>query len=125
MIRNALLLVGFSLITACASSGLGVSRDALPMELRPVHDRADLGDKRALFELGLAYAEGALVERDCGQARRLLGQAATDTGGMLWVYSPPVGNGTAGRVIPINRGVKQPGLRSAEELLSDPTFCPN
>lgn len=110
-------------IAACASSGVGLSREALPASLQPTYDRAQFGDKQALFKLGLAYADGTGVNRDCKIARRLLSQAATDTGGTLWVYSPPVGNGTTGRVIPIDRGPKQPGLKSASDLLANPDFC--
>lgn len=109
--------------TACSTTGLGVSREALPASLQPLHDRANGGDKQALLQLGVAYAEGQLVERDCEQSRRLLRRAATATGGTLWVYSPPVGNGTTGRVIPIDQGPRQPGLQSAKDLLADPTFC--
>lgn len=109
--------------SACASTGLGISGDALPAELLPTYEQARLGGKQAQFELGVAFAEGDSVERDCSKARRLLGLAAADTGGTIWVYSPPVGNGTRGRVIPINQGPKQPGLKSAKELLSDPSFC--
>lgn len=95
----------------------------MPQLLRATYDRAELGDKKSQFELGLAYANGELVDRDCTQAERLLRLAASDTGGTLFVYSPPVGNGTTGRVIPVDRGPRQLGLRSAKDLLDDPTFC--
>ncbi len=124
MMKVAIAAVSLTILSACASTGLGVSRDAMPTSLQPIYDRASIGDKRAQFELGLAYASGAGVARDCDQARRLLKLAAADTGGTLWVYSPPVGNGTQGRVIPIDQGPRQPGLRGASELLADDNFCP-
>lgn len=110
-------------LSACASTGVGIDRRELPVSLQPLHDRAQLGDKQSQFELGVAFSEGLVVERDCTTARRLLRKAASDSGGTLWVYSPSVGNGTQGRVIPIDQGPKQSGLKSAEEMLNDPQFC--
>ncbi len=117
-------LAAFALLSACTTTGLGISRDDIPNSLQSVYERAQLSDKRAQFELGLAFAEGVEVEQDCAQARKLLRLAAADSGGTLWVYSPPVGNGTQGRVIPINQGPKQSGLKDATALLADPAFCP-
>lgn len=123
MQRSLAVLITSVLLVGCASSGLGVARTSMPQALLPLYDQAKAGDKRAQFSLALAYADGAGVPKDCDQARRLLRLAATETGGTIWVYSPPVGNGTQGRVIPINQGPRQPGLRSAQQLLADPNFC--
>lgn len=57
------------------------------------------------------------MPQDIGKARTLYRLASTDSGGTMWVYSPPVGNGTSGRVIPMDRGPVQPGLREARARL--------
>lgn len=117
------LAVALITIAGCASTGLGIERASLPSSLYQLYDRAQIGDKQAQFELGVIFANGIGVEQDCEQARRLLSLAATDTGGTIWVYSPPVGNGTQGRVIPVNQGPKRYGLSTARELLDDEAFC--
>lgn len=45
-------------------------------------------------------------------------RATNDSGGTLWVYSPPVGNGTSGRVIPAENGPKIHGLNEARIRLA-------
>lgn len=42
---------------------------------------------------------------------------ASDSGGTIWVYSPPVGNGIKGRTIPVNSGPKRVGLAEAKKRL--------
>ena len=111
--------------SACVTNAVGVERNSLPVQLHGLYDRAQQGDKLAQFELAIAFADGVLVERNCERADRLLGLAAADSGGKLWVYSPPVGNGTSGRVIPLDQGPKQSGLLSAKQMLADPNFCNN
>ena len=96
---------------------MGIDRANLDPSNQAWFDRAKIGDKQAQFELGMRYARGAGVERDCDTARKLLQQAATRTGGTIWVYSPPVTRGGSGRVIPIDQGPVQPGLRDAERAL--------
>jgi len=65
----------------------------------------------------LRFEEGRGVERDPNKARKLYAKAAASSGGTIWVYSPPVGNGTSGRVIPVNSGPKQSGLAEAKRRL--------
>ena len=81
--------------------------------------RASADDKEAQLELGMRYILGKGVPKDCVIGRKLLRQAAASTGGTIWVYSPPVTKGGAGRVIPINRGPIQPGLQTASMALAE------
>jgi hypothetical protein len=67
--------------------------------------------------LGIRYEEGRGVERDLGRARKFYRAAASDSGGTMWTYSSPVGNGTKGRVVPVRRGLRQSGLAEARERL--------
>lgn len=111
-------------VGGCTAHGLGVERTAVPAPLHGLYDRALFGDKEAQYHLGLWLALGAFGPPDCKAARQLLARAASDEGGTLWVYSPPVGNGTAGRVIPIDNGPRQTGLTRARDALDHPAFCP-
>lgn len=80
--------------------------------------RAQGGDKLAQLKLGIRFEEGDGVERDIEKARTLYSRAATDSGGTLWIYVPGVGNGTRGRVMPIDQGPRQPGLKAAKDRLA-------
>ena len=77
--------------------------------------RASIGDKQAQLDLGIRFEEGAGVARDLTAAKKLYRQAASDSGGTIWVYTPPVGNGTSGRVVPISKGEKSLGLAEAKK----------
>jgi len=90
------------------------SKAALPL---PVLARlASADDKQAQLQLGIRFEEGRGVERNLKKAKKLYGKAASDSGGQIWVYSPPVGN-SPGRVIPLDIGPKQFGLAEAERRL--------
>ena len=78
---------------------------------------ASMDDKRAQLELGIRFEEGIGLPIDLDRARQLYGRAASASGGTLWVYSPPVGNATSGRVIPIEQGPRMPGLVEAQGRL--------
>ncbi len=86
-------------------------------EIQSLARRAQTGDKYAQLELGIRYEEGNGVERNLKRAKKLYAAAASDSGGKVWVYSPPVGNGTSGRVIPVDAGPKQYGLAEAKRRL--------
>jgi hypothetical protein len=123
ILRNMTLLCVLSLFGAqgCASpaSYMGislVSTEADP-ELQRQAYLAKGGDKQALLALGIRFEKGLGVARDLDKARKLYRQAAADSGGTIWVYSPPVGNGTSGRVIPVNAGARQIGLIEAKRRL--------
>ncbi len=100
-----------------AAVGDGPSRlDRLPLgELARL---ASMGSKRAQLELGVRFEEGRGVACDPEKARALYRKAATSTGGTIWVYQPPVGNGTSGRTVPIDSGPREVGLASAAERLA-------
>tara|TARA_R110001606_G_scaffold12369_2_gene54056 strand:+ start:25266 stop:25559 length:294 start_codon:yes stop_codon:yes gene_type:complete len=65
---------------------------------------AQRGSRKAQLELGIRFEEGRGVERDLNKARKVYAKAASHCGGTIWVYSPPVGNGTKGRAIAVNTG---------------------
>jgi len=130
-------LIAFAALSACAAptsymgidlgAGGGSAGDAFQSratsagvgqaEIGSLARRAQAGDKQAQLELGIRFEEGRGVARDLNKARKLYAKAATGSGGTIWVYSPPVGNGTKGRVIPVNSGPKQVGLAEAKRRL--------
>ena|GEM_PF-1352334 len=87
------------------------------MPLTALASEAQRESKQAQLELGIRFEEGRGVERDLDKARKLYAQAASDSGGTIWVYSPSVGNGTKGRMIPVNAGPKRSGLAEAKKRL--------
>src|ERR1044072_8936789 len=93
-------LMPVMLATACTThSYIGISLvpgQASP-ELQDLAARAQGGDKQALLDLGIRFEEGKGVPVDRGRAVRLYRQAASASGGTIWVYSPPVGDGARGR----------------------------
>lgn len=113
----AAVVLCLGVLTGCTSGHLDIDRSTLAPALYPLAERAELGDKQAQFDLGMRYANGDGVPLDCSSARRLLRLAASQSGGTLRVYSPPVTNGGSGRVIPIDRGPVRPGLQTAEDAL--------
>jgi len=92
---------------------------------RQLASSAQDGDKHAQLELGKRFEWACNsplsvdhdVPCDMKKAKKLYAAAASDSGGTIWVYSPPVGNGTSGRVIPVNSGPKQVGLAEAKKRL--------
>ena len=117
----ALLLLGVPLLASgCAASayaGIPFAAGAADPELQWLAQRAQAGDKQAQLELGIRYEEGRGVPVDLARARRLYRLAAADSGGTMYVYSPPVGRHGRGGVIPIRSGPPQPGLVEARERL--------
>lgn len=113
------LLAAALMLPACSSKaymGIPLTGGGDPT-LRSLAQRASTGDKRAQLDLGIAYEEGLGVPVNIAKAKKLYRLASTDSGGALWVYSPPVGNGTSGRVIPVDRGPKIDGLHEARSRL--------
>ena len=116
-------VTGAAIITlqACAapSSYMGISlvAGAADPELQQLAYRAQAGDKQAQLELGIRFEEGRGVPVDAKRAMGLYRMAASDSGGTMWVYTPPVGNETKGRVMPINTGPRLPGLEEASRRL--------
>ena len=122
----ALVLGATGLAGGCAASpsymGLNLAAPELPTELRDLARRAQAGDKQAQLDLGIAFEEGRGVARDLGMARRLYAQAASDSGGTVWVYAPSPGGGAPAHVVSVDRGPKQAGMVAAKtrlQLLGD------
>lgn len=86
-------------------------------ELQRLVARARAGDKQAQLELGIRFEEGLGVGRDIEKARDMYRLAASDSGGSVWVYVPPIGDGSMGRVMQADRGPKTPGLAEAKARL--------
>lgn len=110
-------------LSACAASthymGIDIASESVLWDIRSLAQRAQAGDKHAQLELGIAFELGRGVPRDLKAARSLYKQAANDSGGVIWVYSPPVGSGTRGQVIPIDTGVRRAGLEEAKRRLEE------
>jgi hypothetical protein len=96
---------------------IGFAPGAAPTELQGLAMRAQAGDKQAQLDLGIAYEEGRGVAVDRNKASKLYRLASADTGGTTWVYVPPARKGEAGRVTPVDLGVRQSGLREAKVRL--------
>jgi hypothetical protein len=114
------LLAAALLIGGCASQqymGVSLKPGGADPAVQALAVRASTGDKQAQLDLGIRFEEGAGVARDLDTAKKLYRQAASDSGGTIWVYTPPVGNGTSGRVVPVESGTKQYGLAAAQRRL--------
>lgn len=113
----AIALTAAGLTGGCAASstymGLDLTTPNVPVELRELARWAQAGDKQAQLELGIAFEEGRGVGRNLGKARRLYAQAASNSGGPMWVYVPPVVPGQAGRVMQVGGQSPVQGLRAA------------
>lgn len=111
-----LLLAG----AACARSsymGISLTPGHASLDLQELARRAQAGDKRAQLELGIRFERGRGVPQDKRRAIKLYKQAASDSGGTMWVYVPSPGNGAPSRVIPVYIGPKQAGLGAAASRL--------
>jgi hypothetical protein len=121
--RPSLLCVGLAAgLTGCAapSSYMGISLNSNATDIA-IQQQAQLalsGDKQAQLDLGIRFEEGLGVERDLRKAKKLYLSAASDSGGTIWVYSPPVRNGTSGRVIPVASEPLKRGLQEAKLRLA-------
>lgn len=116
----AVLLACVSLsLPACANSHAGIpsAAQAADPALRALAERARAGDKHAQLELGIAFEEGRRVPRDLKRAKKLYRLAARESGGIVHIYSPPVGRKGSGRVIAHNLGPRRPGLAEAKARL--------
>jgi len=114
------LLAAALLISGCASQqymGVSLKPGGADPAVQALAVRASTGDKQAQLDLGIRFEEGAGVARDLTAAKKLYRQAASDSGGTIWVYTPPVGNGTSGRVVPVQSGTRQYGLAAAQRRL--------
>jgi TPR repeat protein len=106
--------------TACAAHsymGIPLVPGQASPDVQSLARRAQSGDKQAQLDLGIRFEEGDGVPVDRKRAIMLYRQAASGGGGVTWVYSPPVGIGTSGRVLAVERGVQQKGLAEAKARL--------
>jgi len=123
IVQFAVILTScLSALAACAvpTDYVGISLvpgDADP-EIQSLARSAQAGSKHAELELGIRYEEGDGLPVDLDRARALYKSAAPDTGGTIWVYSPPVGS-SPGQVIPVDTGPKQLGLVEAKKRLEE------
>lgn len=120
--RRVGILSFFAVASMCACTGssyMGISlvEGVGDPALRLIAQRASVGDKQAQLDLGIRYEEGRGVAANVATAKKLYRLAAADSGGTLWVYTPSVGSGTRGRVLPIDRGTKIDGLKEAKVRL--------
>lgn len=100
------------------STYMGVALEAgLQSEIQVLAYRARAGSKEAQFELGMRFEAGDGVPQNRARAIRLFKQAAKDSGGAVWIYVPSPGNGAPSRVIPVDTGSRQMGLREARKKL--------
>jgi len=105
---------------ACTSTrymGLSMVPGETAPEVQALAQRAQAGDKQAQLDLGIRFEEGNGVPRDIKRTMKLYRQAASDSGGMMWVYSPSPGGGAPARVTPVDKGPRQAGLDEAKRKL--------
>jgi|GEM_PF-1572490 len=97
-------------------AGIPLAEGAADPELQSLARRARGGDRFAQLDLGIRYEEGISVPVSLRRAERLYAKAAANSGGPMWVYSPPVGREKQGTVFQVDRGMSH-GLREAQERL--------
>ena len=85
-------------------------------QLQRLAREAQAGSKAAQLALGRSFEDEIGVPEDSDRACLLYQAAAATSGGTVYVYSPPMTRGGAGRVIPITTPVV-PGLPAARERL--------
>jgi TPR repeat protein len=85
-------------------------------EMAELAARAEAGDKQAQFDLGMRFETGDGVPINPKRARQLYTLAASDSGGPVWAYSPPVGDRPGTMVQVRNTPIVQ-GLPEAERRL--------
>ncbi len=101
---------------ARGGAGAGLQSGAAEPSLQLLATRARAGDKQAQLDLGIRFEEGRGVTASRSRATSLYKQAARDTGGALWIYSPGIGQ-AKGRTIPIDTGPRRAGLPEAKDRL--------
>jgi hypothetical protein len=117
---KALALLLCSSLSGCMSLGLAPC-NGTPQSATSITDLqcwSGKGDKQAQFALGQIYESGAGVPINLKRARSFYASAASATPSTIYVYSPPVGNESYGRVIPMTSGIAAPGLAEAHVALA-------
>jgi hypothetical protein len=105
-------------LAACSAPsrymGIGFAPGLASQELQALAQRAQAVEKQAQLDLGIAFEEGRAVNVDLHKARKLYRLASKSSGGTTWVYVPSARQGQAGRVMPVNMGLRQVGLAEAK-----------
>ena len=118
--RAAVRLVLALAVSACATPrrymGLDLATADAPLRATALAARG--GDKAAQFRLARWLETGAGIAPDRDRACQLYRLAAASSGGTMYIYSPPVRRGGAGRVIPVSIPVN-PGLPEAAERAAE------
>ncbi|MFM6829072.1 MAG: hypothetical protein ACKOVA_01860 [Novosphingobium sp.] len=105
-------------MSGCASysyMGIGFALGSADPALQQLAQLARAGDKQAQLDLGKRFEVGDGVLEDKRLAVWLYRQAASDSGGVVWIYAPSPGGGAPAAVIPVDRGPRQAGLAEAKE----------
>jgi hypothetical protein len=108
------------LLTGCASLGFGscAGSAATATSISDLSCWAGKGDKQAQYALGQIYETGSGMPQNLKRARNFYAAAASATPNTIYVYSPPVGSESYGRVIPMTTGTAAPGLEAAKVALA-------
>ncbi len=119
----SLALTAAAALAACASpssyAGISLKPGAADLELQELARRAKAGDKHAQLDLGIRFEEGVGLPVDRIRAARLYTSAATASGGVRWIYVPPVGSRKQGQTMAVSGGPAVPGLPAAKQRLRD------
>jgi TPR repeat protein len=119
---RALLLAGALAAAGCAApssyAGISLKPGAAEPALQALALRAQAGDKQAQLDLGIRYEQGNGVRPSREHAIRLYSKAARASGGVTYVYNPPVAKGQLGALHRIDGGVVRSGLPEAARRLA-------
>jgi hypothetical protein len=113
------LLAAALVLSGCASHsymGVSLKPGGADPAVQALAVRASAGDKQAQYELGRWFEDSTDAD-GLKKAIKLYRQAASDSGGPLWVYTPSPGGGASGRVIQVEAGSRSEGLSEARARL--------
>lgn len=103
-----------------AIAGRGDAQATALLAARPLAELscwAQQDNQLAQHALGLAYEKGIGVRANQKAALRYYRAAARTIPDRVFVYVPPVGEKTSGRVMPVNTGQGRPGLPEAKDAV--------
>lgn len=115
-----LLFVPALLLGGCATDqyvGISLTSDGDDRVVQALAAKAQRGDKQAQYELGRRFDDSP-EPNGLKKAIKLYRQAASDSGGTMWVYTPSPGGGAPARVIKIETGDRSHGLVEARARLA-------
>jgi len=94
--------------------GIPLARGTVRPELQQLANLARTGDKQARLNLGIRFEERRGMPVNVSISKKLYRSPATDSGGTLWICSPPVGNRASGRVVLVEGEPKDPVLTTRD-----------